>query len=171
MLARRTLLALAAALVTGCSGTADVTISKRFAGVALPGGGQTYSLSQHVDLAAEGGAAWQHRGDLQALELVGLDVTMTAVNSGGPARGNGVIQLSRGGGTPVPVGRWSNELLQAAPHSIAVALDAAGASLIEDALHGDGAFDVALAGSTDTAINLDADVTLHVKARFKLARL
>jgi hypothetical protein len=170
MLSRRTLLALAAALVTGCSGTADATLTKHYAGVALPGGGRTYSVTQHLDLASEGGALWQHRSDLQSIEVVGVDVTMTRVNSGGPARGNGTIQLSRNG-TTVTVGRWSNELLQSAPHSIGVALDGSGASLIEDALHGDGVFDVSLAGSTDTAINLDADVSMHVKVKFKLARL
>jgi hypothetical protein len=167
----------ALALAAGCSKTGDVdfTITKTYSHTNNPpnpvnsgGGGAAYTSNQPVNLASEAGEAWDHRDKIKSVELVGLDATMTAVNSGGPAYGNGAIRLSRGGGTPVTVGRWTHELLQTAPHSIAVSLDGGGMSIVDDALRNDGVFDVVFTGSTDAAINFDAEVKLHIKMTYKI---
>ncbi len=153
-----------AVALAGCSKTTDFSITKHYTNVAVNAAG--VSGTQHVDLAAEAGSAWSHRKNVKSLDLVGLDATVTRINSGGPATVSGSVVLSRTGSAPVTVGTWS-ELVSAAPHTLSATLDRAGSALINDAIKGDGQFDVAFIASSSAAINVDSDVTLHVSMTYK----
>lgn len=153
-----------AVALTGCSKTTDFSITKHYTNVAVTAGG--VSGTQHVDLASEAGVAWGHRSHVKSLDLVGLDATITRINSGGPATVSGSVVLSRVGSSPVKVGTWS-EVVSVAPHTLSATLDRAGSQLINDAIRGDGQFDVEFVASSSAAINFDADVTLHVSMTYK----
>jgi hypothetical protein len=153
-----------AVALAGCSKSTDFSITKHYTNVAVVAAG--VSGTQHVDLAAEAGSAWSHRKNVKSLDLVGLDATVTRINSGGPATLTGKVVLSRTGAAPVTVGNWS-ELVSSAPHSLSATLDRAGSQLINDAIKGDGQFDVQFVASSSAPINLDVDVTLHVSMTYK----
>jgi hypothetical protein len=156
-------------LAAGCTKSTDFDITKTFDPVNSAGGGAVYTVTQHVDMAAEAGSAWKHRSKVKDLDLVGLDGTMTANHSAIATLGSGTIVLSRAGLANVTVGTWTNHPIPAtAPDSIGVVLQPEGVSLIMDALKGDGLFDVELVGSTAAAISFAADVTLHLKLKFKV---
>jgi hypothetical protein len=157
-------------LAAGCTGKTDFDITKTFDPVDSAGSPATYTLTQHVDMAAEAGSAWKHRSKVKSLDLVGLTGTMTQNHSGPATTGSGSIVLTRNGSS-VTVGTWRDEPMPASgslPHSIGTTLEPAGAALVMDALKNDGLFDVTLAGSTAAAVNFGADVTLHLKMRFKV---
>lgn len=165
---------LAAALVAAtslaaCTGHTDFTVSKDFTVNAT--GGVPYSYAQPVDLAAEASTAWKHRSKIKSLDLVGLDGTIQSVVSGAGTTGGGSIVLRPDGGTgatDVVVGSWPNTEPVVAPHSLAVTLDPAAVSVLEEALRGTGRFTVLFTGTTAADAVFLANVQLHLKLTYKV---
>jgi hypothetical protein len=170
MLTRRALVALAVLVLgAGCSKTGDVdfTITKHYTNVNSAGGAFPPTV-QHVNLSTDAGEAWGHRDKVKSLDLVGIDATVVRINSGGPATANGTITFVRNT-SRATVGSWANETISAAPHSVSVVLSSGAMSIVNEALHDDGKFDVEFAGSTAGAINFDADVSMHMKLTYKIS--
>ena len=168
--ATRLAAAVAAAFsLAACTGHTDFTISKDFSVNAT--GGVPYSYTQAVDLAAEASSAWSHRGKIKSLDLVGLDGTIQSVMSGAGTTGGGSIVLRPDGGTgatDVVVGSWPSTEPVVAPHSLAVTLDPAAVSVLDEALRGSGRFSVLLVGTTVADAAFLANVQLHVKLTYKV---
>ncbi len=155
-------------LAAGCTRSTDFDITKPFDPVNSDGV-SVYTYRQNVDMADEAGSAWKHRSKVKSLELVALEGTMTANYTATATTGGGSIVLSRAGLADVTVGTWANEPIpSAAPHTISTTFNPAAVSLIENALHGDGLFDVTFTGSTANPISFAADVTLHLKLKYKV---
>jgi hypothetical protein len=159
--ARSTLAVLVLALALGgCTKTTGFSITKHFTSVSLRSG--QVSGTGHVDLAAEAGGAWSLRSHVKSLDLAGLDATITEVSSGGDVTVKGTVILSRSGRDPVTVGTWSEVIPKTAPHTLSATLSDDGRALLEDALRGDGLFDVKFTAASSGSVTFDADVTLHV---------
>jgi hypothetical protein len=150
--------------VSACTGSTDFTISKTFTPNATAN--TTYTSTQNVDLAADAPDAWKHRNKVKSLDLVGIDATATSISV--PFTGSGSIVLQRAGWTDQTIGQWPGESVAAAPHSISVTLQPAAVALIMDAVKGDGKFTVVLTGMTDVDVSFTADVSLHLKLKFKV---
>jgi hypothetical protein len=169
----RVRLGLAAACfsLAACTGTTDFTITESFIANSA-GSPAVYSDVQAVDLASDAPDAWKHRDKVDSLELVGLDATMTASPSPGATTGSGTLSLRPDGGTgstDVVVGTWPSEPIPAsAPHSIGVTLSPAAVSVIESALTGSGKFSIVMTGATAAPVIFPADVSLHLKLKYKL---
>jgi hypothetical protein len=158
---------LALVLGAGCTRTTDFSITKTFDPVNATGG-TPYVVTRDVDMASEAGDGWKHRDKVKSLDLVGLDATMTTNHSAVATTGSGSIVLSRAGLTDVTVGTWTNEAIPATgPHSINAVLAPDGVSLIMNALENDGQFSVTLTGQTAATVSFAAEVTLHLKMKFK----
>jgi hypothetical protein len=154
-------------LLAACSGNVDFTITKHFTADAT--GGTTYTDTQHVDLAADAPDGWKHRNKIKSLDLVGLDATMTQNVTGNATTGSGSIVLKRSGFADETVGTWTGHAIPAAaPDSIGVTLKPAAMDIINDAIRNDGKFDVVFSGSTAASIKFTADVSLHLKMKFKV---
>lgn len=168
MVTRRAFIAFAAlALAAGCSKTGDVdfTINKHYTDVASPGG--TFGPTvEHVDLSSEASEAWGHRDKIKSVELVDLGARVTALST--PTSVNGTITLARGASRAV-VGSWPSVTVSGVPHDLSVALNHDAMSIVNDALHGDGKFDVEFVGSTSNAVTFSADVSLHMKMTYKIS--
>jgi hypothetical protein len=169
---RTNLRALAAAglalLGSACTRDTEFSITKTFDPVSSAGSPATYTATEAVDMATEAGSGWKHRDKVKSIDLVGLDGTMTANHSGVATTGSGSIVLSRAGFADLTVGTWTNHPIPAAaPDSIAVVLSPVGIDMVKDALKGDGKFSVTFQGSTAAPVNFAADVTLHLKMKFK----
>jgi hypothetical protein len=171
---RTSILGLAAAvggllLVSGCTGSTDFTITKTFNANAT--GGVLYTYTQAVDLASEAPDAWKHRSKVKSLDLVGLDGTITAATPPSGVTGGGSIILRPDGGTgstDVTVGTWANSEPVVAMHSLSVTLSPSAVSVIESAIKGNGKFSVLLTGTTSANTQFTADVSLHLKLKFKV---
>ncbi len=152
----------------GCTGSTDFDITKTFDPVTSAGSPAAYSSPQHVDLASEAGSAWKHRSKIKSLELVGLTGTMTANHTGVATTGTGSVVLSRGTSIAT-VGSWTDESIPATPpHTISATLNPAAVAIVEDALRSDGLFDVTFAGTTGDPVSFGAEVTRHLKLKYKV---
>lgn len=154
-------------LLAACSGNVDFSITKAF--TVDSAGGTPYTATQHVDLSKDAADGWKHRSKIKSLDLVGLDATMTQNVTGTATTGSGSIVLKRAGAGDVVVGTWKDHPIPATgPDSIGAALDPSGIALITDAIHGDGQFDMVFTGTTAAAVRFNAEVTLHLKMKFKV---
>jgi hypothetical protein len=155
--------------VSACTGSTDFTITKTFNANAT--GGVAYSYEQAVDLAADAPDAWKHRKKVKSLDLVGLDGTITAANPATGVTGGGSIVLRPDGGTgstDATVGTWPTTEPVVAMHSLSVTLSPAAVAVIENAIKGNGRFSVLLTGTTSANTVFTADVSLHLKLKFKV---
>lgn len=155
------------AVATGCTRTTDFSV-RQSVDVASAGGNVPYTFTRDVDLSQEAGAAWSHRDHVKGLTIGGIDATITAVHAGGSTTGTGSIVLSRNG-TDVTIGTWTGVTLPAtAPHSVDVTIHPDAASVLLDALRGDGKLAIKATASTAAPISFAADVTLHVGVTYRV---
>jgi hypothetical protein len=164
-------LAAACLSLAACTGSTDFDVSASFYADSA-GSPAVYSSTQAIDLAADAPDAWKHRDKVDSLELVGIDGTMTSGAIPAATTGSGTLTLRPDGGTgstDVVVGTWSSEPIPAtAPHTIGVVLSPAAVSVIQSALTGSGRFSIIMTGATAAPVSFPADVTLHLKLKYKL---
>jgi hypothetical protein len=97
----------------------------------------------------------------QSRKLAALAISPSPATSRRPDGGTG--------STDVVVGSWPTEPIPAtAPHTIGVVLSPAAVSVIESALAGSGKFSIIMTGATAAPVSFPADVTLHLKLKYKL---
>lgn len=155
-------------LLAGCTRSTDFTLSRTFDHVA-PAPGTAYAFTDHVDIPEQAPGAWKRRDHIDSVTVTGLEVTVTAVHSGGPSAASGRITLSHGADAVTM--DWAALIPTGAPHTIDVPLDPAASRLVNDALKSDGVLGTGFAASLaagQPAIDLAARVDLHVSMKFKI---
>lgn len=144
--------------LSGCNRSADFVVRKQFTNLALTQ--LELSGSTQVDLAQDAGSLWKVRDNLKTLNLVGVDVTITKITSGGNVDFRGNLKFSRPGQDPVTVASWSEKIPTKAPHSITLKMTDAGAAFLTQSLKGDGKFKLLFEAASSGSVTFDADVTL-----------
>jgi len=161
----------ALALLAGCEGNIDFSVTKRFTADSA-GSPATYSTVQSVDLATEATDAWDKRDKVKGITLASIEGTIISVNSGTlGTTGGGSLYLRPDGATgtssDVLIGTWSNQPITPTT-TLTVTLNPASMQIINDALGGSGKFSVVMSGSTAAAVNFTADITLNLKLEYKI---
>jgi len=168
-LVARTALLSGLVVLAGCSKEIDFSLPATF-NVNSAGTPATYNYVQQIDLAAQAPDAWSHKDKVKDLSLV--DVEGTVLSMFTPATtGSGTVALRPDGVTnnlsDVTLGTYTNKPISNGA-SIVITLVPAALTIVNDALQGNGKFQVVASGSTAAAANFTVQVTLHMKLNYKI---
>jgi hypothetical protein len=156
-------------VLAGCSKEIDFTVPATF-NVTTAGTPATYNYVQQIDLATQAPDAWSHKDKVKDLSLV--DITGTVLSMGSAnTTGSGTVWLrpdtATGSSTDVSIGTYTNQTI-ATGQTVIVTLAPGALTIVNDALQGNGKFQVVASGSTAAAANFTVEFILHMKLNFNI---
>jgi hypothetical protein len=157
-------------LLPGCSKEIDFSVPASF--TVNSEGGVPYSTVQGVDLSVDAPDAWSHKDKVKDLSLVDVDGTIVAIFSSPTGNtGSGTVSLRPDGATSsasdVLIGTYANEPIVNG-RTLTITLSAAAIDIINNALQGNGRFQVVAAGSTTQSASFEVEFTLQMKLNYKI---
>jgi len=172
---RNSLVARAAVLsglvvLAGCSKEIDFSLPATF--TVTSDGVTAYGTVRPINLSVDAPDAWSHRSKVKDLSLVEVEgMVITVYYPTGGTTGSGTVALRPEGvfdsSQDVTLGTYTSKTI-ATGQSVIVTLVPAALTIVNDALQGDGRFQVVASGSTTAAASFSVEFTLHMKLNYKI---